>query len=150
MYLNCWMQYFIPKNDITHVVPIWVCLPFLPLHCWNNETLREIGNALGKYIDKSNPKEGFQAYARICVEVDLEIRLPEAIQLNLDSWFYLQEVYYKQLLFKRNIFHEYGHFARNYPKVPVENKEKQRSNGNNQRGINKHLGKEHNHRMNHK
>jgi hypothetical protein len=38
-----------------------------------------------------------QACAHICVEVDLKKGLPEAIQLTLDNWSYLQQVDYEQL-----------------------------------------------------
>jgi hypothetical protein len=58
-----------------------------------------IGNSLGKYIDKAEPKDGLQACAQICVEVDLEKGLPEVIKLKLDNWTYLQEVDYEQLSF---------------------------------------------------
>jgi hypothetical protein len=63
MYLNKWTPDFSPKNDIPPAVPIWVCLPFLPLHCWNNETLKNIGNTLSRFIDRAEPRDGLQSYA---------------------------------------------------------------------------------------
>jgi hypothetical protein len=120
MYLNSWTPDFSPENDIPNAVPVWVRLPFLPLHCWNNETIRSIGNTLGKYIDRAEPKDGLQACAWICVEVDLEKGLPEAINLTLDKWTYLQQVDYEQLPFKCKVCHEYGHFAKHCPKSPPE------------------------------
>jgi hypothetical protein len=54
-------------------------MPFLPLHCWNDETIRNIGNTLAKYIDHAEPKEGLQACDKLCVEVDLGKGLPEGI-----------------------------------------------------------------------
>jgi hypothetical protein len=51
------------------------------------------------------------------VEVDLEKGLPEAIQLNLDNWSYIQQVDYEQIPFKCKACHEYGHFAKNFPQV---------------------------------
>jgi hypothetical protein len=56
----------------------------------------------------------------ICVEVDLEKGLPEAINLTLDNWNYLQQVDYEQLPFKCKICHEYGHFVKHCPKSPPE------------------------------
>jgi hypothetical protein len=44
-----------------------------------------IGNSLGRYIYEFEPKDGLQSYARICMEVDLEKGLPEAIKLKLDN-----------------------------------------------------------------
>lgn len=113
MYLNKWTPDFSPENDILSAVPIWVRLSLLPLHCWNDETLRNIGNSLGKYIDRVELREGLQACAILCVEVDLEKGLPEAIQPNLDNRSYIQQVDYEQIPFKCKAYHEYGHFAKN-------------------------------------
>ena len=55
MYLNKWTPEFNQENDIPLVVPVWVRLPFIPLHCWNDETIRNIGNTLGKYISHDEP-----------------------------------------------------------------------------------------------
>jgi hypothetical protein len=38
--------------------------------------------------------------AWICVEVDMEKGLPEAIKLKLDDWTHIQKVDYEQILFK--------------------------------------------------
>ena len=76
--MNKWTPNFKPSQDVSSAVPIWVRLPHLPLHCWNLESLEIIGDDLGKFIDRDERKGQF-SYARICVEVDLEIGLPEAI-----------------------------------------------------------------------
>jgi hypothetical protein len=55
MYLNKWTPYFSPKNDIPSAVPVWVQLPFLPLHCLNDKTIKNIGNSLGRFIDQAEP-----------------------------------------------------------------------------------------------
>ena len=70
--------------DVPLAVPVWVRLPHLPLHCWNDETLQAIGNSLDKYIDKAEPKGPLFSCARICVEVDLEKGLPEIVSLCMD------------------------------------------------------------------
>jgi hypothetical protein len=100
MYLNKWTLDFNPENEIPSAVLVWVRLPFLPLHCWNDETIKNIGNALGRFIDRAEPRDGLQSCARLCVEVDLEKGLLEAIQLILDGWYYIQTVDYEQLSFK--------------------------------------------------
>jgi hypothetical protein len=115
MYLNKWTIDFILENDIPSIIPIWVRMPFLPLHCWNVETIRNIGNTLRKYIDRVEPQEGLQSCVILCIEVDLEKGLPEEIQLNLDRWYYIQQVDYKQIPFKYKTYHEYVHFAKSCP-----------------------------------
>ena len=85
LYLNKWTPYFDPTQDVTSVVPIWVRLPHLPLHCWDSDSLEAIRNTLGKYIDRAERKDQYSC-ARICVYVDLEIGLLEAIKLNVAEW----------------------------------------------------------------
>jgi hypothetical protein len=85
MYLNKWTPDVSPENDIPSGILVWVMIPFLPLHYWNDETLKNIGNSLGKYIDCVEPREWIQSCTIICVELDLEKGLPEAIQLTLDN-----------------------------------------------------------------
>jgi len=78
LYLNQWTLDFNMSQDVPSTVPIWVCLPHLPLHCWNPKSLEAIGNKLGKYIDRVERRDQCSC-ASICVEVDLEEGLPEAI-----------------------------------------------------------------------
>ena len=85
---------FDPTQYVPSAVPIWLRLPHLPLHCWNLESLDAIGNKLGKYIDREDRKYQYSC-ARICVEVDLDIGLPEGIKLTVIEWSYIQELDYE-------------------------------------------------------
>jgi hypothetical protein len=104
------------------VVPVWVRLPHLPLHCWNPKSLEVIGNKLGKYIDRAERRDQYSC-VRICVEVDLEEGLPEAIKLTVADWSYIQVLDYEQLPFKCRHFHNYGHFAKHCKKKAEEEAE---------------------------
>lgn len=115
LYLNKWMPDFDPAVDVPLAVPTWVRLSNLPMHCWNQESLKHIGNTLGKFIDCANSKDQFDC-ARICVEVDLEVGLPEAINIRVGSWTHLQKLDYEQLPFKCRKCHVSVHFARGCPK----------------------------------
>jgi hypothetical protein len=117
LYLNRWTPSFDPASEIPKDVPVWVRLPNLPIHCWSTPSLQAIGNGLGRYIDRADPKDQYSC-ARICVEVDLEVGLPEAIKLKVGAWNHLQKLDYEQLPFKCRGCHEYGHFLRNCPKAP--------------------------------
>lgn len=126
LYLNKWTPDFDPELDIPSAVPVWVRLPHLPLHCWGDDSVKAIGNAVGKYIDRSEPKDNMQACARICVEVDLGRGLPEAIKLKVDDWRHIQQLDYEQIPFKCKVCHEYGHFANRCTKIiNVESEEQE-------------------------
>ena len=94
LYLNRWTPDFDPNLDAPKEVPVWVRLPNLPAHCWNSESLEKIGNWLGRYIDKADPK-GQYSCARICVEVNLEAGLPEAIKISVGDWHHYQQLDYE-------------------------------------------------------
>jgi hypothetical protein len=111
LYLNKWMSDFNFAADVPSGIPVWVRLPNLPVHCWNWDSLKHIGNSLGKFIDQVDNKDQYDC-ARICVEVDLEVGLPEAIKINVGSWTHVQMLDYEQLPFKCRKCHVYGHFAR--------------------------------------
>jgi hypothetical protein len=115
LYLNRWTPSFDPESEVPKDVPVWVRLPNLPIHCWNTSSLQAIGNGLGHYIDREDPKDQYSC-THICVEVNLEVGLPEAIKLKVGDWQHYQKLDYEQLPFKCRGCHEYGHFQRNCPK----------------------------------
>jgi hypothetical protein len=119
LYLNKWSLDFNPTQYVPSPVPVLVHLPHLTLHCWNMKSLESIGNNLRKYIDKVDRKEQYSC-ARICVEVDLEMGLPEYIQLKVTNWSHIQELDYEQLPFKCRYFHGYRHFSRHFKKKEEE------------------------------
>ena len=115
-YLNKWTPDFDPAIDLPKEVPVWVRLPNLPMHCWDSDTLKRIGNGIGHFIDKADNK-GQYSCARICVEVDLEAGLPEAVKLTVGSWTHYQKLDYEHLPFKCRNCQEHGHFQRYCPKL---------------------------------
>ena len=117
--MNKWSLDFDPTQDVLFAVLVWVRLPHLPLHCWNLDSLEAIRNTLGKYIDRADRKDQFSC-AWICVEVDLETGLLEAINLTVVDWSHIHELDYEQIPFKCRFCHGYGHFARNCEKKSEE------------------------------
>ena len=69
------------------------------------------------------------ACARICIEVDLEADLLEAIKLTVGAWSHFQKLNYEQLPFKCRVCHEYGHFHRNHSKNQEAQLEKEKYEG---------------------
>ena len=123
LYLNKWSPDFDTAQDVPSAVPVWVRLPHLPLHCWNPKSIQIIDNRLGKYIDQAARKDQYSC-ARICVEVDLEEGLPEAIKLTVAGWTHVQELDYEQLPFKCRHCNGYGHFAKHCKKKVEEQPDK--------------------------
>ena len=119
LYLNKWTPDFDPTIDLPKEVPVWVRLPNLPVHCWDFDSLKRIGNEIGHFIDKAD-KKGQYSCARICVEVDLEAGLPEAVKLTVGSWTHYQKLDYEHLPFKCRNCQEHGHFQRYCPKLAAE------------------------------
>lgn len=85
MFLSHWDLVFDPELEIM-VDPMGVRFPNLPIILWYESNFKEIENKLGKYIDKTEPKEGFISCCRIYVDIDLEKGFPEDIQLNVARW----------------------------------------------------------------
>jgi hypothetical protein len=102
------------------MAPVWVRLPHLMLILWDECSLREIGNKLGHFIDRVEPKGNLYSCVRICVEVDLDKRLLEALQINLHGWSHHQVLDYEQIPFKCIVFHAYVHFAKKCSKKQEE------------------------------
>lgn len=131
--MNKWSPDFDPAQDVPTAVLVWVRLPHLPLHCWSQNSLQSIGNALGRYIDQA-PRKDQYSYAHICIEVDLQVRVPKAIKLSVVDSTHIQELDYEQLPFKCRHCHEYGHFARYCKKkMRRHQRKKKANNGNKQR-----------------
>ena len=55
--LNKWSPDCDPSQYVPLIVPVWVRLPHLPLHCWSSNSLESIGNILGEYIDMAVRKD---------------------------------------------------------------------------------------------
>ena len=98
------------------VPPVWDCLPNIQIHCWT-PSLRTIGDKLGKYIDRVNPKENYSC-TRICVQFDLEADLPEAIKLMVGEWKHYQKLDYEQFPSNAGTIMIMGTSKRNYQICP--------------------------------
>jgi hypothetical protein len=85
MYLNKWKPEFSLENDVPSIMSVWVWFSHLPLHDWNDDAIHYIGNSIGHYIDRVEPKENIFSCARICIEVDLEKGIPKAMVISLDN-----------------------------------------------------------------
>ncbi|XP_028804766.1 uncharacterized protein LOC114759711 [Neltuma alba] len=70
-----WRPNFNPwKADTQQRIAAWIHIPDLPMEFYNMESLRMIGNMVGKTIkvDRSTSIYDKGSFARICVEIDLQ------------------------------------------------------------------------------
>ena len=75
LYLNRPTLDFNLAIEIPKFIPVWVHFPNFPMHYWNIESLKSIGDSLGRFIDMAIPKDQYDC-ACICVEVDMESGIP--------------------------------------------------------------------------
>ena len=115
--MQLWTPPFDPSTDCISSAPVWVRLPYLPLHFWGDETLHSIGNGLSKFLCRSpDSKPARSTFARICVEMDFSKGFPAEIILQGKDYSRTQILDYENLSFKcRNCF-EMGHLAHSYGK----------------------------------
>ncbi|XP_026437146.1 uncharacterized protein LOC113335253 [Papaver somniferum] len=79
------------EKCITEVksVPIWVLIYGVPLHMWDEEGLGLLSSYLGKplSVDDCTINQDRLAFARVCIEIDVEFDYPEKIPLLIDGKF---------------------------------------------------------------
>jgi hypothetical protein len=114
-----WTPAFDPSTDCISSAPVWVRLPYFPLHFWGDESLHSIGNGLGKFLCRSpDSKPARSTFTRICVEMDFSKGFPAEIILQGKDYSRTQKLDYENLSFRcRNCF-ETGHLARHCGKPP--------------------------------
>jgi hypothetical protein len=63
---------------------LWVLLPGLPLHLWNEKALQAIGNSIGHFIcvDSKTFTGPDKKMARILVEIDIHEGLLESLVID--------------------------------------------------------------------
>ena len=68
-----WHMDFDPLSESFNKVPIWVRLPYLPMHLWIDSVLETIGESLGDFlhVDSATSDVLHSTCARILVEMDI-------------------------------------------------------------------------------
>jgi hypothetical protein len=82
--LKKWRLAFNPETKYFSLRHLWVMLPGLPLYLWNEGALTAIGNNLGSFImiDKKNLEASNRKVARVLVEMDVHLGLPETMEVE--------------------------------------------------------------------
>ena len=68
LYMRPWMMNFVLEHETFTSIPVWVRLYSLPLDYWQIESLKAIGNKLGRYVKTSEAtrRGKYTSFARIC------------------------------------------------------------------------------------
>lgn len=83
MRIQVWTPNFKPAEK-TPIIPIWVSLPKLPWHCYNNDFVSGLLSPIGKvlYLDSASIKKTRGSQARVKVHVDLTEKRPPYIWMG--------------------------------------------------------------------
>ncbi|KAK9281306.1 hypothetical protein L1049_004204 [Liquidambar formosana] len=79
-----WQPYFDPEEAIFAHTAVWVRLPFLPIEFYDLAILKRIGNLLGTLVrvDTRTANNERRWYARLCIQVDLDLPLIPKIRIS--------------------------------------------------------------------
>lgn len=83
---------FNPLTVILTLAHVWVCLPNMPLHFWDEPSLNAICSTLRKFLFVSRETElhNISSYAQICVKMDFSRGFPTKIILNSKNYSWTQ------------------------------------------------------------
>lgn len=106
-----WFPKFDANTMVVTKVPVWVRLPNLPLPFWHHLVLEDISNLLGTYVkcDSERKEQGLFTYAKICVEIDLSIGLPDRIKMIYETYKWMQVLDYENIAFRYRSCQMTGH-----------------------------------------
>ncbi|KAI0529238.1 hypothetical protein KFK09_001785 [Dendrobium nobile] len=76
--MDKWSQNFSTNSLKGLMAPIWIRLPNLPLHFWDNINVCRITSMVGKpyLIDENMFQWGRREFGRVCVRIQLDNKLP--------------------------------------------------------------------------
>jgi len=115
--LKCWRMAFNLDTDYFQLRHLWVFLPGLSLHLWNEGAIRAIGDSLGNFIafDTLSLTGSSRKMGRLLVEMDITIGLLKTLEIEWRGRKLLQTLDYLGLPFRCNRCRETGHLRRTYP-----------------------------------
>ncbi|XP_020682361.1 uncharacterized protein LOC110099517 [Dendrobium catenatum] len=97
--MDKWTPEFDPNSFKGISAPIWIRLPCLPLYCWDEDSIARIASCLGSpmYLDGNTFRWSKREFARVCVKIDLEKKLPNGIWVEGIAGRFFQRVEYEKV-----------------------------------------------------
>ncbi|KAL0912140.1 hypothetical protein M5K25_018093 [Dendrobium thyrsiflorum] len=94
-----WSTEFSPNSMKGLSSPIWIRMPHLPLHCWDEKNVGLIASRIGTplMIDGNMFQWGKREFARICVRVKLDIPLPLGVWVEGAAGRFFQKIEYERI-----------------------------------------------------
>ncbi|XP_020687221.1 uncharacterized protein LOC110103014 [Dendrobium catenatum] len=97
--MDRWSPIFDPYSFKGISAPVWIRLPCLPLYYWDEDSFARITSRIGTplYLDGNTFRWGKREFARICVKIDLEKKLPNGVWIDGLAGRFFQRVEYEKL-----------------------------------------------------
>jgi len=104
---------FDASRERVDIIPIWVRLPGLPHHYWEEKFFKRIGNMIGEFLeaDKSYLDTRQRKMARILVNINVREGLGEEVDIVLGPFHHTQKLDYENIPFRCRRCHVYGHLV---------------------------------------
>jgi len=120
LFLREWKARFNPDTEDLSYAPVWIRFYSLPWEYWGEESLKDLGSALGDFVKvaeetKAKRYTTYASYARICVYMDLKQPLPDTIRLFHEDRDWIQVIDYENVPFRCRRCHTLGHLFRDCP-----------------------------------
>ncbi|XP_020694517.1 uncharacterized protein LOC110108283 [Dendrobium catenatum] len=82
--LDKWSPNFSPESLKRITAPIWIRMPCLPLHFWDEQNICRIASKIGTpiYLDGNSFKWGKREYALVCVRLNLDKKVPKGVWIE--------------------------------------------------------------------
>eukprot|EP00253_Pinus_taeda_P025024 PITA_25024 len=117
LFLKGWVERFNLDTVDLSWAPVWIRLYSLPAEYWDEESLKVIGNTQGEFvkITEETKTSRYTSYARICVYMDLNQALLDAVNISYFDNKWLQIIDYEHVPFRCRRCHALGHLFRDCP-----------------------------------
>ncbi|KAI0496478.1 hypothetical protein KFK09_022795 [Dendrobium nobile] len=95
--MDKWSTAFNPNSLKGISAPVWIRLPNLPLQCWDEVNICIIASMVGKpyLLDGNMFQWSIREYARVCVRIPLDLKLPKGIWVEGTTRKFYQAVEYE-------------------------------------------------------